>query len=521
MSRLMFIMFLTVLMGFSASPAGAYRAGGVLNLSVDVVVQRQGGPNEVLCRQELEVLTANEIKWYFGLFDGGRKSSCDASPEVPAGQEEGVELPQYDWIAEGRIKAVVRPRMEGERVLEVDFETNTGAGPLAAEGDIENAQTRVQQRSVVFADDGWVYVWLTDPDGLGIPDLIDADIFLRVGASVAIDREHSEFGAIRITGISDGDHLRLDGGKLSGQPPIGDWVVELIPEGIHALELETPGGTSSMHLIRVTANRTAVAAFGSRPEPPGVGLEPMGENGEGFMQYRRAKDNAVVIQVPGGKYLMGNSETERSPLEHEVFVPAFLIDKLGVTWGQYKQFASETGTKLPPHDPYWGIEDDEPAAYVTWAEARAYCQWAGARLPSEAEREKAARGTDGRMFPWGDEQPNPELAVFRVGWGYGGPGKVGARPAGASPYGALDMGGNMWEWCEDWYQEDYFASSPIDDPQGPATGIAHVVKGGSWDSRPTVLSASSRNWGHRGYRDGDFGFRCAMDAATELSGPSR
>ena len=148
---------------------------------------------------------------------------------------------------------------------------------------------------------------------------------------------------------------------------------------------------------------------------------------------------------------------------------------------------------------------------MRWDEARAYCEWAGARLPTEAEREKAARGTDGRKFPWGNEAPTSERGVFRREWGYAGNDAVGIRPAGASPYGLLDTGGNMWEWCEDWYAPDYYESSPRENPMGPRTGRAHVVRGGSWDSRPTVLSASCRNWGYVGYREGDFGFRCAAD----------
>jgi len=221
----------------------------------------------------------------------------------------------------------------------------------------------------------------------------------------------------------------------------------------------------------------------------------------------------VVIRIPEGEYLMGNRNTENTPLEHKVWVGDFLIDKLGVSWAQYKKFAADTGIALPPQaPPYWGLHDDEPAAYVTWEESKAYCEWAGGRLPTEAEREKSAKGWDDRLYPWGEEEPNPNLSVNRISWGYAGPGKVGARPAGASPYGLLDAGGNMWEWCSDWFGQDYFASSPYRNPKGPDNGLAHVVKGGSWDSRPTVLSASSRNWGHRGYRDGDFGFRCAMNS---------
>jgi len=209
---------------------------------------------------------------------------------------------------------------------------------------------------------------------------------------------------------------------------------------------------------------------------------------------------------------MGNAETERSPLEHSVYLSTFLMDKTGVTWRQFKMFLEATGIPLPPHEPYWGIQDYHPAVYVPWAEASNYCQWTGGRLPTEAEREKAARGTDGRMYPWGNEEPTPELAVFRRSWGYGAPSAVGQHRSGASPYGLLDMGGNVWEWCADWYDDGYYEISPYRDPKGPASGIAHVVRGGSWDSRPAVLSSSCRSWGHLGYRDGDFGFRCAMNS---------
>ncbi len=102
--------------------------------------------------------------------------------------------------------------------------------------------------------------------------------------------------------------------------------------------------------------------------------------------------------------------------------------------------------------------------------------------------------------------------MFRRTWGHEATGAVGTHLAGASPYGLLDMGGNVWEWCSDWYDGEYYETSPYRDPKGPPTGRVHVVRGGSWDSRPTVLSASCRSWGHPGYRDGDFGFRCAMNA---------
>jgi formylglycine-generating enzyme required for sulfatase activity len=115
------------------------------------------------------------------------------------------------------------------------------------------------------------------------------------------------------------------------------------------------------------------------------------------------------------------------------------------------------------------------------------------------------------MWPWGSEPPSPERAVFGRTWGQEGNDAVGIRPAGASPYGLLDTEGNMWESCEDWWDPDYYRSSPQKDPTGPKTGRARVERGGSWDSRWVALSASKRNFAYTGYREGDFGFRCASD----------
>src|SRR5207249_9868290 len=154
----------------------------------------------------------------------------------------------------------------------------------------------------------------------------------------------------------------------------------------------------------------------------------VGKNVQGYDEYRRDTDGALVVKVPAGEFLMGNRDTEGTPLEHTVNVSAFLIDKTAVTWGQFKQFARATGASLPPNPPYWGIHDNQPAVFVTWEEGKAYCEWAGGRLPTEAEREKAARGTDRRKYPWGNEEPDPQRAVYRRGWGL-----VSTDPGGSHP----------------------------------------------------------------------------------------
>ena len=307
----------------------------------------------------------------------------------------------------------------------------------------------------------------------------------------------------------------MDGGRVGKISGGGEATLRNVPVGLREVAVRDSSGHAVGKVVRVAANRTVLVDLGL-PHPAREAvhfrLYSLGENAEGYEEYRREADGAVVVTIPAGEFLMGNTETEASPLEHRVTVSEFRMDKTGVTWGQYRTFAEATGIPLPPHEPYWGIHDDHPAVYVTWEESAAYCQWAGGRLPTEAEREKAARGTDDRKYPWGNEEPDNERAVFRRTWGYDGTAAVGTHPAGASPYGLQDMGGNVWEWCADWYDDGYYAVSPYRDPKGPPSGRAHVVRGGSWDSRPAVLGCPRRSWGHRGYRDGDFGFRCAMNA---------
>jgi formylglycine-generating enzyme required for sulfatase activity len=326
----------------------------------------------------------------------------------------------------------------------------------------------------------------------------------------AATQPRTTYGTIAVVSdVKDGE-LDLDGGMVGRISKGKELVLKNVRAGERELRVRPTSGPEIKKVVRVEADRTLMVALDAHG-PPENGLVPQGKNAHGREEYRRSRDGAVVVSIPGGEFLMGNKKTEREPLEHRVYVSEFVIDKTEVTWGQYKKFARANAMALPPDDPYWGIHDDHPAAYVTWEEGKAYCEWVGARLPTETEWERAARGDDGRMYPWGNEEPTPERAVFRRSWGYPATDPAGAHPSGASPYGVLDMGGNQWEYCADWYDEGYYATSPARNPKGPATGRSHVVRGGSWDSRPSVLSVSCRNFGHVGYREGDFGFRCAAD----------
>jgi len=193
------------------------------------------------------------------------------------------------------------------------------------------------------------------------------------------------------------------------------------------------------------------------------------------------------VRVPAGEFLYGEAKEPRS-------LEAFEIMKCPVTVGQYRAFCVETGRDMPPA-PGWELEEDHPIVNVTWFDAAAFADWAGLALPGEAQWEKAARGTDGRAYPWGDEWDATKCRNSVDGRAeHTSP--VGAYPNGASPYDVLDMSGNVWEWCADWYNDEK---------------KERVLRGGGW---ATVVAANIRVF-FRGYNDpagrfqGDFGFRCA------------
>ena len=208
----------------------------------------------------------------------------------------------------------------------------------------------------------------------------------------------------------------------------------------------------------------------------------------------------IMVYIPPGKFTMGSEEYESEKPPHDVYLDGYWIGKHEVTFDQYDRFCEEAKKTKPP-DAGWG-RGKRPVINVSWHDASDYCAWLSRekglefKLPTEAQWEKAGRGTDGREYPWGNDAPSGDKLNFadkqlwlkdKYDWadqniddGYVYTAPVGSYPAGASPYGLLDMSGNVWEWCLDWYDEKYYEKSPDRNPPGPSQGASRVLRGGSW-----------------------------------------
>ncbi len=227
-------------------------------------------------------------------------------------------------------------------------------------------------------------------------------------------------------------------------------------------------------------------------------------------------DGMVLLFVPAGEFRMGSDtgEPDDRPA-HTVYLDAFWIDQTEVTNKQYAACVTSGGCTKPSnnssstHTSYYDNPqfDNHPVLYVNWDQAMAYCKWTGRRLPTEAEWEKAARGTDDRTFPWGENAPDVNLSNFNINIGDTTP--VGNYPDGASPYGAMEMAGNVWEWVSDWYGETYYQTSPSSNPTGADSGDRRVLRGGSWGDGVDIVRSSNRTWDFPADADPYIGFRCA------------
>jgi formylglycine-generating enzyme required for sulfatase activity len=229
-----------------------------------------------------------------------------------------------------------------------------------------------------------------------------------------------------------------------------------------------------------------------------------------------ATDVPVWVRIPAQTCRIGCvpqdrecSDNERP--QHEARLSrGFSLMATEVTTSAFREYADAAKTSMP-EQPEWSA-GDHPVVNVTWSQANDFCRWVKGRLPTEAEWECAARGGEqGRLYPWGD-QYEPGRANDSDAFRQSGTRKTGSYPPNA--YGLYDMIGNVWEWVNDWFDEAYYASAPLVDPEGPATGQSRVMRGGAWRPFPRVFRVSNRGRSQPERTNYYIGFRCARDLAA-------
>jgi formylglycine-generating enzyme required for sulfatase activity len=301
----------------------------------------------------------------------------------------------------------------------------------------------------------------------------------------------------------------------------------------------TPAETATPVVVIITATAEPSTPTAEPTAEPVVELTP-----DGLPKLLiREKDEMPLLLIEGDYYLRGSDEDvpradfDERPVR-EVFIADFYMDQYLVSVTQYAAFLNDLGnhtaacgnidcarTTIEASDTFLIYDgttyyprrsfEVHPINNISWFGARDYCRWVGGRLPSEAEWEYAARGTDGRLYPWGNEPPNPARAIYATTFSSLLP--VDALPDGASFFGVYQMAGTLWEWTNDWYAEDYYDWGPTTNPPGPPQGEGRVVRGSAWtpDSTAERIRSANRNWFRPTALRADIGFRCAYDVVVE------
>jgi len=358
-------------------------------------------------------------------------------------------------------------------------------------------------------------------------------------------------GVLDLTALPADCEVRVDGEPARGRHEVaaGRHEVTLARKGYRPVPGRTvtvpPGGTVPIEAPEWVALVTVTPAVPGLPPPPDPVLAaqrrldplPAGVVRDEAGRLWAEIDGMELVLVPEGEFTMGSNDgdDDEKPV-HRVFVSAVLMDRHEVTNEQFARFVEATGHRTDAEkagkayaliDGKWGEFDGvdwrhpegpgssiagrgtHPAVAISWTDAAAYARWAGRRLPTEAEWEKAARGADGRTYPWGSTDDEKRRNGPGSGHGFAGNAPAGSFPDGESPFGALDMSGNVWEWCSDWFDSGWYAKSPARDPQGPSSGSSRVLRGGSWLTPPRFLRAADRGRDWPSYRHSGVGFRCA------------
>ncbi|WP_295590135.1 SUMF1/EgtB/PvdO family nonheme iron enzyme [uncultured Lamprocystis sp.] len=228
------------------------------------------------------------------------------------------------------------------------------------------------------------------------------------------------------------------------------------------------------------------------------------------------KDGSVMVHVPEGEFTIGDGQGTDCP-KHQVFVSAYWIGVYAVTNAQYLKFVEATGHRAPNNQVHREAgKAAHPVTDISWDDATAYATWAGCALPTEAQWEKAARGPKGLIYPWGNDW-GASRCRHDKNKGSETTCAVSSYPGGVSSYGTYNQSGNVWEWCADWYGNDYYGKSPARDPRGPEGGSIRVNRGGGWwGDDPVYFRGARRDWCVPGIRWDNLGFRLVRPASPSI-----
>jgi serine/threonine-protein kinase len=485
----------------------------------------------------------------------------DHESETLTGINAGIGTPEY--MAPEQWEGKARAQSDQYALGVVFFELLSGRKPFAADTPAAVMVQHITARLPSLCD--------LVP---GLPPEVD-QVISRVLAKRWQDRypNMAEFVAV-LEGLASGKIVMLSPVKKQSLPPDDEhtfdvlgtvpkrsrrtlpawiiWLAGLLGLGVVALGgvlALKPGGFSSGSLptmaptpiqaLLVNILPTQTAFFNPSPTPASAPTSTLFPTlipttlGIGSKQISQ-KDGMELLYIPEGSFLMGASASDGQAYaserpQHNVWLDAFWMDRTEVSNAQYAACVTASACSAPAKgslqhaskvygqsDLYYGNAqyNQYPVDFVDWAQADAYCKWAGRQLPTEAQWEKAARGTDGRTYPWGEEAAcdKANYTPLAKSTCLGDTSKVGSYPNGASPFGALDMAGNVAEWVADWYEETFYQNSPQRNPTGPVTGQYRILRGGSYHDFIQGLRSSRRQWADPSTQAFMSGFRCAAKA---------
>ena len=439
-------------------------------------------------------------------------SGCRPSGAEPAGMTWGLTGSPYFIVDLSLGPASVSGR---EILMEATFSIQklTGFAPDGA----PTYEQSLEKRTVRVPEGSSAVVPILIASAKEVDEFRVRELLLKFGAHVPGSGPAVQYGEVAITADVPRAEIFLDGGPVGRTSAEGAVVLTAVRTGEREVVIRDASGREARTVTRVDkGRRTAVSLTilkDSAASPDGP--RPIGPNAQGGEEFWRGKDGAIVVRIPGGEFQMGSPEAEGEASErprHTVRVNGFLMDKTEVTWGQYGRFQSASG-KSVSKPPIWGTPEALPVSSVTWDDARAFCEWVGGRLPTEAEWEWEARGDGARTYPWGNTF-EPWRCNTRDG-GPHAPTPAGTYPDCVSQHGVLDLAGSFGEWCSDWYKSGYdVADGLVENPRGPESGTTRSVRGGNWMSSSFGVRGASRLGVEPAWNGPMQGFRCVQEIRT-------